>query len=88
MGKRLCLLSRVYITLASLASVAAVAPQDFNRDCARFVSAYEPREKVLLDTQYYPAQSLITVLGDDNLWLSLEVNNTQNSSSEQKVSDR
>ena len=74
-----------FLSLAAVAS-ASIAPQDFNKECDQFVSAYEPREKVLLDTQYYSGQSLITVLGVDKLWLSRDLDR-QGSALEQKVSE-
>lgn len=90
MRKRLYLLSHVaFLLLAEFIDREfSVAPEDFNRECDPFVSAYEPREKVLLDTQYYSSQSLLDVLGNSKKWLSLDLGSFRPSSSKQKVSDR
>ena len=57
-------------------SVLSVAPDDFSSKCSEFAkpgSFNNPNEKVLLDTQFYPSETLLGVLGEDGLWISLDL---------------
>ena len=57
-------------------SMFSVAPDDFASDCTKFAepgSFNNPNEKVLIDTQFYPSGSLLTVQGEDVLWISLDL---------------
>ena len=53
-----------------------VAPADFDSSCDQHASSHRPSEKVLLDTQYYASQSLVDVQGNNEKWLSLDLDNT------------
>ena len=64
----------VSMLTASL-SVLSVAPDDFANECMKFAepgSFNNPNEKVLMDTQFYPSEALLTVQGEDRLWISLD----------------
>ena len=57
----------------------SVAPDDFASECtihAEPGSVNNPNQKVLLDTQFYPSTTLLSVLGDDALWISLDFDMT------------
>ena len=80
--------SLLYLMFASMAnlslSVLSVAPDDFSNECIRHAdpgTVNNPNEKVLLDTQFYHSQSLLTVLGEDNLWINLDLDDRSSASS-------
>ena len=55
--------------------VLSVAPDDFASECTIFAEPgtfNNPNEKVLLDTQFYPSKTLLTIFGEDRLWTSLD----------------
>ena len=55
--------------------VLSVAPDDFASECTAFAepgSFNNPNQKVLLDTQFYPSQTLLSLDGHNRLWISLE----------------
>ena len=59
--------------------VPSVAPDDFVSECtihAEPGSFNNPNQKVLLDTQFYPSTTLLTVVGEDGLWISLDFDKT------------
>ena len=59
--------------------VPSVAPDDFVSSCTAFAepgSFNNSKQKVLLDTQFYPSSDILTVLGDDGLWISLDFDMT------------
>ena len=62
--------------LPSFLSVLSVAPDDFDSEwCTIFAEPgtfNNSNEKVLLDTQFYTSGSLLTILGEDVLWISLD----------------
>ena len=69
------------LTVSSLTTVADVAPQDADPVClARYSSLNDdPHQVVLMDTYYYKAQSLVTILGESRKWISLKfLSGTQN----------
>ena len=65
------------LLLCAASCSAQVAPGDANPDCVKSAKSMpndpsnDPTQKVLLDTQYYRPQSLVTVLGASRLWLNL-----------------
>ena len=68
----LLLASMVAVSL----SILSVAPDDFANECGEFAqpgSFSNRNEKVLLDTQFYPSTSLLSVQGEDGLWISIDV---------------
>ena len=55
--------------------VLSVAPDDFVSECTTFAepgSFNNPNQKVLMDTQFYPSATLLSVMGGDELWISLD----------------
>ena len=57
----------------------SVAPDDFASECtihAEPGTFSNPNQKVLLDTQFYPSTTLLTILGEDGLWISLDFDMT------------
>ena len=55
--------------------VLSVAPDDFASECtihAEPGSFHNPNQKVLLDTQFYPSTTLLSPVGEDGLWISLD----------------
>ena len=59
--------------------VLSVAPDDFASECtihAEPGSFHNPNQKVLLDTQFYPSTTLLSSVGDDGLWISLDFDMT------------
>ena len=74
-------------------SVLSVAPNDFASKCTKFAelgSFNNPNQKVLLDTQFYPSQTLVTVDGEERRWISLDFDPTSgvNVSAPSKVRKR
>ena len=73
---RLVLVTIVLLLCATSCS-AQVAPQDANPGCLSTSLSMpndpsnDPTQKVLLDTQYYLPQTLVTILGVSGLWLNL-----------------
>ena len=71
----------VLVTIALLVCAAScsaqVAPQDANPGCLNTSLSMpsdpsnDPTKEVLLDTQHYLPQSLVTILGVSGLWLNL-----------------
>ena len=60
-------------------SVLSVAPDDFASNCTKFAEAgsfNNPNQKVLLDTQFYPSQTLVSVVGEERRWISLDFDTT------------
>ena len=65
-------------------SVLSVAPDDFASECTEHAepgSFNNPSQKVLLDTQFYPSTTLLSVTGEDRLWISLDLDTTTDSGS-------
>ena len=64
------------LPLASMLAVSlSVAPDDFANECSLFAepgSYNNPNERILLDTQFYRSTHLLSVLGKDELWISLD----------------
>ena len=59
--------------------VLSVAPDDFAIECTAHAengSFNNSNQKVLLDTQFYPSTTLLTVTGEDGLWISLDFDMT------------
>ena len=59
--------------------VLSVAPDDFAIECtahAKNGSFNNSNQKVLLDTQFYPSTTLLSVVGDDELWISVDFDMT------------
>ena len=59
--------------------VLSVAPDDFASECtseAEPGSFNNPNQEVLLDTQFYQSTTLLSALGDDELWISLDFDMT------------
>ena len=59
--------------------VLSVAPDDFSSECTPYAepgSFNNPNQKVLLDTQFYPSTTLLSALGEDGLWISLDFDKT------------
>ena len=76
-----CLLYLLLIALMLSVSLAvlSVAPDDFASECAAFAepgSFNNLNQKVVLDTQFYPSTTLLSVVGDNGLWISLDFDMT------------
>ena len=59
--------------------VLSVAPDDFVSECNLFAepgSFDNANQKVLLDTQFYLSSDLLSVLGENRLWISLDFDMT------------
>ena len=60
--------------------VLSVAPDDFVSEwCTTFAEPgtfNHSNQKVLLDTQFYPSSVLLTVNGENGLWISLDFDMT------------
>ena len=72
------LLLGLYMSTFSL-GVLSVAPDDFASVCTPYAepdSFNNSNQKVLLDTQFYPSQTLLSILGEDGLWISLDFDMT------------
>ena len=57
----------------------SVAPDDFATECAQHAhpgTFNNPNQNVLLDTQFYPSSVLLTVQGENGLWISLDFDMT------------
>ena len=57
----------------------SVAPDGFASECIEFAepsSFNNPNQKVLLDTQFYPSSDLLTIEGQNGLWISLDFDMT------------
>ena len=67
----------IVLLLCATSCSAQVAPQDANPICVNFSPSMpndpsnDPTQVVLLDTQYYRPQSLVTIFGASRLWLNL-----------------
>ena len=65
------------LLLCAASCSAQVAPQDAHPFCVDLAKSMpndpsnDPTQKVLLDTQYYRPQLLVTILGMSKLWLNL-----------------
>ena len=60
-------------------SLLSVAPDDFASECTQHAepgSFNNPNQKVIIDTQFYQAQTLLTVTGEDGLWISVDFDMT------------
>ena len=76
--------SLLYLLLFALMTtvflgVLSVAPDDFASECTTHAengSFNNPHQIVLLDTQFYPSTSLLSPLGEDGLWISLDFDMT------------
>ena len=69
------LVSMLTVVLGEL----SVAPDDFASECTQYAepgSFNNPNQKVLLDTQFYPSSDLLTIQGEDRLWISLDFDMT------------
>ena len=72
-------LLQIAIMLTVSLGVLSVAPDDFASECAAFAepgSFNNPNQKVVLDTQFYPSTTLLSIVGEDGLWLSLDFDMT------------
>ena len=71
----------LFATMLTVAcGVLSAAPDDFVSECTAYAKAgsfNNPNQKVLLDTQFYPSGYLVTILGEDGLWLSLDFDMTK-----------
>ena len=66
-------------TLTLGLGVLSVAPDDFVSSCTTHAepgSFNNPNQKVLLDTQFYESSDLLTIKGEDGLWISLDFDMT------------
>ena len=60
-------------------SAVSVAPDDFDSQCARSAapgSFDNPNQRVVLDTQFYKSSTLLSALGNNGLWISLDFDMT------------
>ena len=71
------------LLFASMLTVAlgvlSVAPDDFVSECTKHAelgSFNNSNQKVLLDTQFYPSTDLLTLQGEDKIWISLDIDMT------------
>ena len=66
------------LLLCAASCSAQVAPKDANPGCVKMSLSVpndpsnDPTQVVLLDTQHYLPQSLVTILGMSRLWLNLK----------------
>ena len=63
-------------------SILSVAPGDFVSECVPFAqpgSFNNSDQKVVLDTQFYQSTTLLTAVGDDGLWISIDFDMTTGS---------
>ena len=72
--QRFYLLLELYILVLCISNSTSVAPGDFDEECLDAVTRIpvSPNEKVLLDTQDYQSQNLITHDGGSNVWKSID----------------
>ena len=76
--------SSLYLLLIALMltvslGVLSVAPDDFASECAVFAepgSFNNTNQKIVLDTQFYQGTTLLSILGDNGLWISLDFDMT------------
>ena len=66
----------------------SVAPGDFDAECIGLETRIpvSPNEKVLLDTQYYRSQNLITIEGESDIWKSIDFDGIDNDGTYNQVS--
>ena len=71
------MVATLVLLLCAASCSAQVAPGDANPACEIMAKSMpndpsnDPTQVVLLDTQYYRPQSLVTILGVSKLWLNL-----------------
>ena len=72
--QRIYLLLELYIFVLRISNSTSVAPGDFDEVCIDVITRIpvSPNEKVLLDTQDYQSQNLITQNGGSNTWKSVD----------------
>ena len=60
--------------LLYISNGVSVAPADFDTECIGLVTRIpvSPNEKVLLDTQDYESQNLITIEGESDIWKTVD----------------
>ena len=65
-----------------------VAPGDFDDECLDVITRVpvSPNENVLLDTQDYKSQTLITINGESNIWKSVDFDGIDNKGTHNQVS--
>ena len=65
--------------LTASLGMLSVAPDDFVNGCVAFAqpgSFNNSDQKVLLDTQFYQSTTLLTAVGEDGLWISIDFDMT------------
>ena len=72
--QRFYLLLGIFIFVLCISNSTSVAPGDFDDECFDAITRIpvSPNEKVLLDTQDYQSQNLITTNGGSNIWKSID----------------
>ena len=72
--QRFYLLLGIFVFVLCISNSTSVAPGDFDAECIGFVTRIpvSPNEKVLLDTQDYESQNLITIEGESDIWKSVD----------------
>ena len=72
--QRFYLLLELYIFVLCISNSTSVAPGDFDEVCLDAISRIpvSPNEKVMLDTQNYQSQNLISFEGESNTWKSID----------------
>ena len=72
--QRFHLLLGIFIFVLRISNSTSVAPGDFDEVCLDVETRVpvSPNEKVLLDTQDYQSQNLITNTGESNIWKSVD----------------
>ena len=72
--QRFYLLLELYILVLCISNSTSVAPGDFDEECLDVITRIpvSPNEKVLLDSQDYQSQYLITNAGGSNIWKSVD----------------
>ena len=72
--QRFYLLLELCILVLCISNSTSVAPGDFDEECLDAISriTVSPNEKVLIDTQNYQSQNLISFEGESNIWKSID----------------
>ena len=72
--QRFYLLLGIFIFVLCISNSTSVAPGDFDEVCLDAITRIpvSPNEKVLLDSQDYESQYLITYYGESNIWKSID----------------
>ena len=86
--QRFYLLLELCILVLCISNSTSVAPGDFDEECLDVITRelVSPNEKVLLDTQNYRSQNLITTDGESNIWKSIDFDGIDNGGTYNQVS--